>query len=175
VSELDQQDDVVLVARSRGGDRDAWAALCRRHAPRLAAYLGARLHRPALVEKLVGDAVVAGWRTLSELPPGDDFAAWFRRVGAGLALRWRNDHPDEKLKEPFPEERCPDGPEQVERMRRLQDALRRLAEPERMALEQRFRGGLAGKELGDALHLDAAAAEAALERALAALDRELGA
>jgi RNA polymerase sigma-70 factor (ECF subfamily) len=166
-------DEHALVARAQKGDHEAWAQVCRRHAPRLAAYIGARLHRPTVVEKLVGDAMVAGWRKLPELKPGEDLAAWFRRIGASLAMRWRSDHPEEKLKEPFPEERCPDGADQVERMRRLQDALRRLPEPERMALEQRFRGGLSGRELGEALHLDAA--EALLERALNTLDRELGA
>jgi RNA polymerase sigma-70 factor (ECF subfamily) len=171
--EAQLETDAALVARARGGERDAWATLCRRHAPRLAAYIGARLHRPAVVEKLVGDAVVAGWRTVSELERDEDFASWFRKVGAGLAMRWRSDHPDEKLKEPFPDERCPEGAEQVERMRRLQEALRRLPEQERMALEQRFRGGLSGKELGEVLHLDATAADALLERALAALEREL--
>jgi RNA polymerase sigma-70 factor (ECF subfamily) len=167
-------EDAALVERARGGDREAWAALCRRHAPRLAAYLGARLSRPAVVEKLVGDAVVSAWLTLGDLGDTHEFAAWFRRVGAGLAMKWRQENPEEKLKEPFPAERCA-SPDQADAMRRLQDALRRLPEPQRMALEQRFRGGLSGEALAEVLHLDPAAAEAQIERALADLDRELGA
>jgi DNA-directed RNA polymerase specialized sigma24 family protein len=88
-------------------------------------------------------------------------------------MKWRQENPGEKLKEPFPAERC-SSPEQIDAMRRLQDALRRLPEAQRMALEQRFRGSLSGEALGEALHLDPSAADAQVERALADLDRELG-
>lgn len=138
----------------------------------MAAYLGARLARQAVVEKLVGDAIVAAWRKLPELQDPSEFPAWLRRIGANLAMRWRSDHPDEALQEPFPAELCADG-EQIERMRRLGEAMGRLPDAERIALEQRFRGRLDGAALGEALHLDPAAIPAAIERALASLDREL--
>src|SRR4051812_48045987 len=60
-------DERALVQRAQAGDREAWAALCRSSAPRLAAYLGARLGRPAVIEKLIGDVIVAAWRKLPEL------------------------------------------------------------------------------------------------------------
>ncbi|MBA3708756.1 MAG: hypothetical protein H0W83_08065, partial [Planctomycetes bacterium] len=46
----DRDADAALLALARSGDREAWARLCHKHAPRLAAYLGARLRRPAVVE-----------------------------------------------------------------------------------------------------------------------------
>lgn len=165
-------DEQTLVTRARGGDREAWASLCRLSAPRLAAYLGARLARQAVVEKLVGDAIVAAWRKLPELQEPAEFQSWLRRIGANLAMRWRSDHPDEALLEPFPADRCADQ-DQVERMRRLSEAMARLPEAERIALEQRFRGRLEGSALGTALHLEPAAVPAVIERALASLDREL--
>ncbi len=148
-------DEGADLRAARAGDRDAWARLVRIHAPRLAAYLGARLHRPTVVERLVGDAVVIAWERLDELEDGAPFAPWFRRIGGQLALRWHEEHPDEKLREPFPSERC-EGDEQTARMRALQDALRHLNEAQRMALDQRFRAGLSGAQLAEALHCDPA-------------------
>jgi RNA polymerase sigma-70 factor (ECF subfamily) len=171
---VDDSDTAALLARARAGNRDAWVALTRRFAPRLAAYLGARLHRPAVVERLVGDTIVSGWGRLNEIEDAAQFPAWFRRLGASFAIQWKTEHPQERIKEPFPESRCGDT-EQLLRMRHLQEGLQRLSEQERMALEQRFRGGLTGEALAEVLHCDVATAEELVERALIALGRSLDA
>lgn len=165
--------DADLVTQARDGNRDAWATLCRRHARRLAAYLGARLRRPKVVDKLVEDAVVTAWRHLDELERPDDFAGWYRRVGAGLALQWYREHSEESLVEPFPAERCGGDAEQLKRMTTLEEALGALTDPQRMALEQRYRAGLSGAMLYEAVHLDAGKADRLVEEALAALERAL--
>lgn len=162
--------DHDLIERIRGGDREAWAFLVRRHAPRLAAYLGARLRRPGVVEKLVEDAIVLAFRHLDELEDSEGFAAWFRRIGAHLALRWYREHREEALNESFPEDRGARSAELPD-LRRLETALGRLSDGQRMALEQRFRGGLAGEGLAEVLHLDPTKSERVVEDALAALGR----
>jgi len=160
MSILDRHGDAELVEAVRSGDHLAWAALMRRHAPRLAAYLGARLRRPAVVDALVAEAVVAGWQYLGELEDGAGFAAWFRKLGAGIAMRWAREHPGEALEEPFPAGRIPAGSaDRSEQLAILERAIGRLSEPQRMALELRWRGGLVGAELGAALRLDAAEAD----------------
>jgi len=168
--------DLELVERARQGDRDAWTALVRRHAPRLAAYLGARLRRPSVVERLVEDAIVLAYRHLDEVDASEGFAAWFRRVGAHLALRWYREHREEALTEPFPAERLGTATavmEQAARMERLETALGALTDAQRMAVEQRYRGGLEGEDLSEVLHCDAAKSTRVLEDALAALERTL--
>ncbi|MBA2482633.1 MAG: hypothetical protein H0V44_18375 [Planctomycetes bacterium] len=171
----DQVPDVgALIAAARVGDRDAWGRLCRVHAPRLTAYLGARLRRPDVVEQLVADTIVAAWAQLPELPSAEEFPAWFRRIGANLAMKWGSEHPGEPLKEPFPADRCADDEVALARMRRLEEAFGRLSKPERMALEQRFRGGLDGPLLDEALHLGPDGGREVVERALESLRRELG-
>lgn len=162
--------DHDLIERIRGGDREAWAFLVRRHAPRLAAYLGARLRRPGVVEKLVEDAIVLAFRHLDELEDSEGFAAWFRRIGAHLALRWYREHREETLSEAFPDDRGA-GSEELGDLRHLEAALGRLSDGQRMALEQRFRGGLVGGDLAEVLHLDRAKSERVVEDALAALGR----
>jgi len=137
----------TLLARARGGDRGAFAGLMRISAPRLAAYLGARISRPQVVERLVGEAIVSAWGRLAEAEDPRQFPSWFRRIGAGFAMQWKSDHPGESIKEPFPESRCAE-PAQLARMRKLQ---------------------------GEVLHCDAAKAQELVERALAALGRHLDA
>ncbi len=170
---MDEPTDAILAERARAGDREAWAALCTRHAPRLAAYLGARLRRPKVVEKLVEDAIVLASKHLEEIEQPSEFPGWFRRVGAHLALRWYREHSDEKLAEGFPPERCADDPGRQRRMDQLENALAALTDAQRMAIEQRFRGGLAGEPLAEALHLEASKAERLVDDALAVLDRAL--
>jgi len=170
----DTSEITTLLTRARSGDRTAFASLMRICAPRLAAYLGARISRPQIVERLVGEAIVQAWGRLAEAEDPRQFPAWFRRIGAGLAMQWKSDHPGESIKEPFPESRCPD-PVQLARMRKLQDGLLKLAEPERMALEQRFRGSLQNEALAEVLHCDVGKAQELVERALAALGRHLDA
>jgi len=170
----DPSEIATLLARARGGDRGAFASLMRLSAPRLAAYLGARISRPQVVERLVGEAIVSAWGRLAEAEDPRQFPAWFRRIGAGFAMQWKSDHPGESIKEPFPESRCADA-SQLGRMRKLQEGLQKLAEPERMALEQRFRAALQDEALAEVLHCDPAKAQELVERALTALGRYLDA
>lgn len=170
---MSEPTDTELAARATAGDREAWTTLCQRSAPRLAAYLGARLRRPKVVEKLVEDAIVLAYKHLDELERPEEFAAWFRRIGAHLALRWYREHSDERLTEPFPTDRCAGDGERIRRMERLEGALGALTDAQRMALEQRFRAGLSGPGLAEALHLEPAKADKLVEDALVALDRAL--
>jgi len=170
----DPSEIAILLARARGREHSAFASLMRISAPRLAAYLGARISRPQVVERLVGEAIVSAWGRLAEADDPRQFPSWFRRIGASLAMQWKSDHPGESIKEPFPESRCADAV-QLARMRKLQEGLQKLAEPERMALEQRFRAGLQDEALAEVLHCDAGKAQELVERALSALGRHLDA
>lgn len=142
--------DADLVAEARSGDHAAWATLCRRHAPRLAAYLGARLRRPEIVDQLVGETIVAAWLQLPGLDDAGAFAGWFRRTGAGLALRWAREHPDEMIAAPWP---GPEGGGEQDRadVARLDRLVGELEETARMAVELRWRGGMRAAELAAAL------------------------
>ena len=69
-------DDESLVVAAQHGDLAAWSTLCARHLPRLAAYLGSRLRRPEVVERLVAEVVAGAWKHLPELDQPADFPAW---------------------------------------------------------------------------------------------------
>lgn len=168
------ESDEDLVVKAQAGDRGAWAQLCARHAPRLAAYLGGRLRRPGIVDKLVADVLSGAWKHLVDLQRPGDFPAWFRRVGGNLTLQWCRKHPEEPLGEAFPVERCGGDAEVHKRMDHLELALAQLNDAQRMALEQHIRGGMDIDALCEALHLDAPSVQALIEDALFSLDRLLG-
>jgi RNA polymerase sigma factor (sigma-70 family) len=169
----DQPDDRLVIA-AQEGDREAWAELCRRHAPRLAAYLGGRLRRPAVVDRLVSEVAAGAWKHLSALERPADFPAWFRRVGGNLTLQWCRKHPDEALAGPFPVERCGDDEALRKRMERLEGALGMIPDAQRMALEQHVRGGMDVAALSESLHLSHDGVRQLLDEAFAALDAQLG-
>lgn len=145
-------DEIALVQASRNGDIEAWRALMAIHGPRLAAYVGARLRRPEIVDKLVADTVFVAWKHLSELEDDREFSSWFRKMGGSVTMRWHKRHHDEGISGEFPVQRC-DGLEHAKEIVALDAALGKLPEKERMALEQRFRAGLEGEDLAEVLHL----------------------
>jgi len=153
----DPRSDAELVGDARNGDHPAWAALARRHGPRLAAYLGARLRRPDIVDGLVGETLVAAWLRLGELSDPAGFAVWFRKTEAGLALKWAREHPDAAIDASIPTARLPAG--QAESLDRLDRLIGALDESHRMALELRWRGGMAGDALGTAMRCPVETAE----------------
>ncbi|MDF1602151.1 RNA polymerase sigma factor [Nocardioides sp. YIM 152315] len=77
-------DDAELLARVRGGDRDAYAELVGRHAPialRTAALLGAG----ADAEDVVQEAFVKAYAALDRFRPGAPFRPWLLRIVANEA------------------------------------------------------------------------------------------
>lgn len=153
----DLRADDELVGDARAGDHGAWAALARRHAPRLAAYLGARLRRPEVVDGLVGEALVAAWRLLPELEDPRQFAPWLRRVGAGQAMKWAREHPAAAIESSLPPARLPAA--HADDLVRLDRGIGSLDEQRRMALELRWRAGLSGEALAAAMRCPVEGAE----------------
>jgi RNA polymerase sigma factor (sigma-70 family) len=166
-------DDETLVVAAQRGDLDAWSTLCFRHMPRLAAYLGCRLRRPEVVERVVAEVVLSAWKHLPELEKPADFSPWLRKVGGGLALQWSRKNPHEPIDAPFPESRCGADLGLAERMVRLDAALGQLPDQQRMLLEQHFRGMVELTELAQSMHIQRDEVERLLDEALIALDRVL--
>jgi RNA polymerase sigma factor (sigma-70 family) len=170
----DTASDSELVAAAREGDLAAWRRLMERHLPALGAYLGARLRRPEVVDELLLDAVEMAWNYLDELDGDVDFPRWLRKMGANVALRWHKAHPNESLAEVLSDERAAQADGDSKLIRKLDAAIGSLKPDQRMAIEQRFRGGLQGQPLWEALHVDPAAGRMLLEEALESLDHRLG-
>lgn len=166
-------DDETLVVAAQRGDLDAWSTLCSRHMPRLAAYLGCRLRRPEVVERVIAEVVVSAWKHLPELEKPTEFLSWIRKLGGGLALQWSRKNPEEPIEVPFSESRCGTDLDLAQRMVRLDAALGRLPDQQRMLLEQHFRGMVELTELAKSMHIQRDEIERLLDEALIALDQAL--
>ncbi|TVR13685.1 MAG: RNA polymerase sigma factor [Planctomycetota bacterium] len=169
---IDSAAERMLVQQALQDDHEAWGQLMRHYAPRLAAYIGARLRRHKVVERLVAETIYVAWRHRHEYAQGQDFATWLRRIAANLALRWHRRHQGEPLVEAFPRERC-EGMQQYATMQALDNALGNLQDRQRMALEQHYRGGLEGEALAAALHVPPDDVDGVVQEALEALDKAL--
>ena len=79
-------DDGPLVARARGGDVDAFAALYRRHAPRVHA-LALRLEGDAVrAAELTQDVFVRAWDGLPAFRGDSAFGSWLHRIAVNAAM-----------------------------------------------------------------------------------------
>ena len=75
-----QDDDAQLVERSRAGDRDAFAALVRRHLPAAHAVALAVTGEPADADDVCQDAFVSALTKLDECRHPERFGAWLRQI-----------------------------------------------------------------------------------------------
>jgi len=169
---IDDGDESLVVA-AQHGDLAAWESLCQKHMPRLAAYLGSRLRRPGVVDRLISEVIAGAWKHLPELEQPSEFHAWLRRIGGGVALQWSRKHPNEPVAAPFPEERCGTDLALAERMSALDAALGLLPDAQRMVLEQHFRGQMSLEDLASTMHLQSDGVQMLIDEALEALDRAL--
>jgi RNA polymerase sigma-70 factor (ECF subfamily) len=78
------QPDSELVALAAGGDRDAFAALCRRHQARLWR-ITAGVARGADAEDLAQEAIVRAWCAIDSCRSASSFEAWLCRIAVNAA------------------------------------------------------------------------------------------
>ena len=170
----DPRTDRELVEAVRQGDHQAWRKLIERHLPPLGAYIGARLRRPGVVDEILEEATKSAWKHLDNLGDADEFPRWFRKMGANVAMRWHKMNPDEPLAEIISLERASRAEADPDLIRKLDAAIGRLHPDQRMAIEQKFRGGLSGERLWQTLRVDPQEGRELLRQALRSLDRRLG-
>ena len=162
--------DAADLDAARGGDLDAWGRISARHAPVLAAYLGSRIRRPALVERLVVAALVSAWRHIAEADPAD-LPGWLRRHAAGQAMTWAGEHPAEGLHESLSDTCLPEDPGLSRLLARLDRALGELDESQLRVLELTYRGGADSQRTAEVLHVEPGRVPHLITDALMALDR----
>lgn len=176
-----------LLARARGGDREAVDGLCARYLPRLTQWARGRLPRGAReavdTDDLVQETVL---RTFGRLDSFDDrgegaLQAYLRQA---VLNRIRDEVRRAGRRPRAPEgalgERPDPGPSPLEEaigreaVALYEEALARLAEPDRAAIVARVELGLSYEEIAEALgrpSLDAA--RMSVTRALVRLAREM--
>lgn len=177
-----EQSDEELVRRISEGEHDAFAQLVERHSKLFftAAYRMTSNNEEA--EDIVQDAYIKLWQRPERFDPskGVKFTTWFYRVVTNLAIdQTRKRKPQVKSEvldymaddTPLADERLSESDEQAV----LEDAIQRLPERQKAALNLCFYEGLSNKEAAEVLEIGVKALESLLMRAKKALKEDLGA
>jgi RNA polymerase sigma factor (sigma-70 family) len=168
---LHEPNEAELVNASAGGDREAYAALVRRHASRVYAVCLAMLHDPDDSQDLAQEALVKGMTQIHSLRDGTQFAAWITRIAQNLCRDHRRtwNRRRELLQRENPtvslsvESDSPD----------ISAALAKLPEKYRVPLMLYYFDGQSSENLARTLNLSRAGASTRLVRARRALRRLL--
>lgn len=83
--------DGQSVRRILNGRTEAYAALVRRHAPRILAICHARVGRAEVAEELAQETLFRGLRSISSLGDPEKFGSWLAGIAARVCLDWLND------------------------------------------------------------------------------------
>jgi RNA polymerase sigma-70 factor (ECF subfamily) len=134
------------VRAARGGSRDAFTQLIRRHARLVWAHLAGMVRDPAWVEDLCQETFLRAWKSIRTLQEDASFRAWLLSIARRLC--W--DFEQRERRRPGIEERAaPPGPGTDEdRGERVRRALGELPERYRLPLALHYLEGMDYAEIG---------------------------
>jgi RNA polymerase sigma-70 factor (ECF subfamily) len=177
------EDEAVLVARARSGDRLAFEELVRRHADRLYAVVLRFLGDPAEAEEVTQETFLRAWRGIDRFEGRSQFFTWLYRIGLNEAKRLATRHPAAGKTSSLEDEPVPEAPDwseapevrlgQREVRQVLEEAIRALPVEYRAPLVLRDIEGLSTKDAAEVMDLGEAAFKSRLHRARLAVRRSL--
>ncbi len=160
--QLNDMPDEDLVAASREGDRNAYAALVRRHAKKVYAVCVGVLGNVAETEDIFQETFVRGMTNIRTLRDGGQFAAWISQIARNLCRDYlRKQHRRRELLETRPADPEPSRDD----FNSLYDALAKLPEKYRLPLMLFYFDGKSADKLADELNMTRAGACTRLFRA----------
>lgn len=180
MNETGQDSDEILMGRIKGGDRQAFAVLVRRHTDRFYAAAYRLCGRPDEAEDVVQDAFLKLWDRPDVYDParGAKFTTWFYRVVTNLTLdrmrRRRKQAGGDVLE--LMADKAPRADETLvlnEEQAGLEAAIQALPERQKAALNLCFYEGLSNKEAADILGVGVKGLESLLMRAKAGVRENL--
>lgn len=166
--------DVDLVARVAGGDREALDELYRRHSSWLVVRLSRRCGDPDIVDTAVQDTFLAVWKQAGSYRPTGEVGAWIWTIGLRRLI-------DQIRKRPAP---TPMEPEQLPRVvaeevplalghTPLGQAFARLEPDLQAVMVATALDGLSNQEAGRLLNIPTGTVKSRLSRARAVLKESL--
>lgn len=171
-----EESDEEWVCRARAGDRNAFAALVRRHQRPLYRHLARMVGSQDDALELTQETFVRAWQALAQWQPTAQFNTWLFRIGSNAALdllRRRSAVEFVALDDTFEfEHQAPDLERQAQGMqevRNLELALSKLTPEHREVLLLREVEEMSYEEIGQVLSLSAGTVKSRLARARAAL------
>lgn len=164
--------DLALLRRIADRDEAALEALYQRYGAELLATLTLMLHDQSAAEDALQLAMMAVWRGASAFRGESAVATWLHAIARRQALGQRRKTPD---MQPIPDEDAlpADAPEADDDHAALRDAMRRLPDIERRALDLIYAQGLTLAQAADRLGISVNTVKSRLFRARLALRRWL--
>jgi RNA polymerase sigma-70 factor (ECF subfamily) len=180
---LSVETDEALVERARGGEREAFEELVRRHADRLYAVVLRFLGNPGEAEEVTQEAFMRAWRGIDGFRGGSQFFTWLYRIGLNEAKRLASRRPTAGRVASLEDDPIPEAPDwseapevrtgQNELREALEDAIRHLPMEYRATIILRDVEGLSTREAAEVMDLGEAAFKSRLHRARLAVRRAL--
>ena len=179
---LDELPDDELVVLARGGDRDAFTALVRRHQQKVIAFATRFFCQHAVALDVAQEVFLDLLRALPRYRPQGRFHVYLYRVTINRCrMTARRVRYEDRMRDRYfasatsgGEPLAPDEAAARDRQRRLLRAMQSLPEKQRAVVQLRFWSGLSHDEIAEALETREGTVKSRLWHALALLRRQLG-
>jgi RNA polymerase sigma-70 factor (ECF subfamily) len=168
--------DGDLVRAVRGGRRQAYDELVRRHAAKISAVCRSRLGSRGPVEDMVQEAFLRGFRALGALAEPDKFGSWLYGIATRTCLDWLKSKERSQVSyDALGSDRArnPERPEEADRHARLLEIIDALPEAYREVVLMFYYEKQSYQEMSEVLDLSPAAINARLTKARAMLREKL--
>ncbi len=177
--------EAELVLRAADGDREAYAALVRRHSPRVYSLCASMLRRREDAQDAAQEAFVKAWRSIRHFRGGSSFATWIYRIAANAcrdSLRRRSRaqaeaidtrRPGEQGRSLEPAAKTTDESTRIEDADAAAKILGRLSPDHRLILILREAQGFNYGEIAQILDCSVDAVKGRLKRARRQLNEKL--
>ena len=156
-SDFTEPTDAELVARVRGGEKDAFAPLVRRHLSAVRAFVAMKLPVTHLADEITHESFVFAFRNLGGLNSTDSFRAWLRAIAWNLVrkelLRFAREQANlSRLEQAQLADLATDDGRGAasDEAAFLEECLATLPDASRHLVQERYRRGLSNDELAAA-------------------------
>jgi RNA polymerase sigma-70 factor (ECF subfamily) len=164
--------DTALMERIAAGDREALAALVRRHQDGIRRLAFRQTGRWDVADDVAQEAFLRLWRSAGSFRGSASFTTWLYRIVVNLCLDWSKRRRLPSLPEDYePADAAPSNREEV--VQRVQAAVAALPERQRMALVLHRFEGLSHAQIAATTGWSESAVESLLVRAYGALRKYL--
>ncbi|OYW92320.1 MAG: RNA polymerase subunit sigma-70 [Caulobacterales bacterium 32-67-6] len=165
--------DVELASLAASGDRQAFGELVRRHGSAVRALLRRMGVDAAEADDLAQDAFIAAFESIADFRGEGAFGAWVKKIAARVCMR--RAQKDKRLRARLEANETPETPAVVDPGRRmdLDEALRGLADAERLCVSVCYGAGLSHAEAAEALNLPLGTVKSHVKRGLDKLKARL--
>ncbi len=165
--------DVELATLAAAGDRMAFGELVRRHGSAVRALLRRMGAQPSEADDLAQDAFIAAFEAVADFRGEGTFAGWVKKIAARTYVRRLNKERRLRLLlEDSQEDEAVRAPDHGSRLD-LDDAMKGLAEAERICVTFCYGAGLSHAEAAEALNLPLGTVKSHVKRGLVKLRARL--